>query len=172
MSWEARLSRSLQQKGGSLNIKNILWIKENQIAQVKEFSAFLCMGRCKSLGSLKSFLSYASQLCGVSVLCFHILSSSMLTAGSGCSQWLWDHADILLLPKCPEGSEAYTGEPNSLMIVKSLFTIWQEIFHFSILISPTGDPSNLTVESFSSSLKLCLWRKTPFTRHFGQRPQV
>ena len=28
-----------------------------QISQVKEFSAFLGVGRCKSLGSLKSFLS-------------------------------------------------------------------------------------------------------------------
>ena len=36
-------------------------VKENQIFQVKEFSAFLCMERCKSLGSLKSFLSYAPQ---------------------------------------------------------------------------------------------------------------
>ena len=39
-----------------------------QTSQVKEFSAFLCMGRCKSLGSLKSFLSYASQLSGASTL--------------------------------------------------------------------------------------------------------
>ena len=38
------------------NIKRLLLIKENQISQGKEFSAFLCMGRCKSLGSLKSFL--------------------------------------------------------------------------------------------------------------------
>ena len=37
------------------------------------------MGRCRSLGSLKSSLSYASQLSGASVLgvfCFHILSSN------------------------------------------------------------------------------------------------
>ena len=31
-------------------------LKENQISQVKEFSTFLLIGRCKSLGSLKSFL--------------------------------------------------------------------------------------------------------------------
>ena len=30
--------------------------------QVKEFSILLCTGRCKSLGLLKSFLSYTSQL--------------------------------------------------------------------------------------------------------------
>ena len=38
------------------NIKRLLLIKENQVSQVKEVSAFLCMGRHKSLGSLKSFL--------------------------------------------------------------------------------------------------------------------
>ena len=45
-----------------------------KISQVKEFRAFPCVGRCKSLGSLESFLSHASQLCWFSVLCFHILS--------------------------------------------------------------------------------------------------
>ena len=43
----------LQQRAGSLNIKRLLLLKENQISQVKEFSAFLCMGKCKSLGSQK-----------------------------------------------------------------------------------------------------------------------
>ena len=47
-----------------------LWVKENKISQVKEFSAFLCMVRCKSLGWLKSFLSYASQISGASILYF------------------------------------------------------------------------------------------------------
>ena len=54
-----------------------------QTSQVKEFSAFLCMGRCKSLGSLKSFLSYASQLSGASIFWFSVLtlgSSHSLTA--------------------------------------------------------------------------------------------
>ena len=37
----------LQQRAGSQNIKWLLLIKENQIFQVKEFSAFLCMGRHK-----------------------------------------------------------------------------------------------------------------------------
>ena len=52
--------------------------------QVKEFSTFLCVGRCKTLGSLKSFLLYASQLSGASILCFHILS--FLRAQ--CREWL------------------------------------------------------------------------------------
>ena len=47
---------------------------------------FLCMGRCKSLGSLWSFLSYASQLPGASIShFFHSLSSSVFTTGSGFS---------------------------------------------------------------------------------------
>ena len=46
----------LQQRAGSLNIKRLLLVKENQISQIKEFNAFLCMGRYKSLGTLKSFL--------------------------------------------------------------------------------------------------------------------
>ena len=61
---QVRLHRSLQQRAGSLNIKWLLLVKENQISQVEEFRAFLCMGRCESLGELKSFLSYASQLSG------------------------------------------------------------------------------------------------------------
>ena len=46
----------LWQRADSLNIKRWLLIKETQIFQSKEFRTFLCMGRCKSLGSLKSFL--------------------------------------------------------------------------------------------------------------------
>ena len=58
----------LQQRTGGLNTKWFLLIQENQIFQVREFSAFLCMERCKSLGSLKSFLSYAYPLSGTSIL--------------------------------------------------------------------------------------------------------
>ena len=74
----------LQQRTGSLNIKRLLLIKENQLSQVKEFSTFQYMGRCKSLGSLKSFLSYALHLPEASILYFHILSS----LGAHCRQWL------------------------------------------------------------------------------------
>ena len=40
-----RLYRSLQERGGSLNIKVVLRIKENQLSQVKEFSTFPLYGR-------------------------------------------------------------------------------------------------------------------------------
>ena len=42
---------------------------------MKEFGVFLCMRTCKSLGSLKPFLSYAPQLCDQYPVFFHILSS-------------------------------------------------------------------------------------------------
>ena len=34
---------------------------KNQISQINDFHAFLCIGRCKSLGSLKLFLRYAKE---------------------------------------------------------------------------------------------------------------
>ena len=91
-----------QQSAGSLNIKRLLLIKENQISQVKGFSAFLCMGRCKSLGSLKSFSepSRAPQLSGAYVLCFPLGSPAMVAA-------ITEDCDILCL------------------------LTFQEIFHFS-----------------------------------------
>ena len=46
----------LRQRPGSQDFKRLLLIKENLVSEVKEFSAIVCVGRCKSLGSLKSFL--------------------------------------------------------------------------------------------------------------------
>ena len=44
------------------------------------------MGMYKSLGSLKSFLSYAPQLSGATILFSHPeISLSGLTVGNGCS---------------------------------------------------------------------------------------
>ena len=66
-----------------MNIKQLLLIKENQISQVKEFSAFLSKGRAWAHWnhSFHMHLSYLSPVFCV----FHILSSSVLTVGSGCS---------------------------------------------------------------------------------------
>ena len=71
---EPRFIGVLQQRPGSQYIRGLLLTKENQTSQVQEFSTFLCMGRCKSLGSLKSFLSYAPQLSGARILGFLIQS--------------------------------------------------------------------------------------------------
>ena len=74
------LYRSFYNKGylnkGSLNIKRLLLIKEHQISQIKEFSTFLCMGKWKSLDSLKSFFSCISAISWSLPCVFHILSSS------------------------------------------------------------------------------------------------
>ena len=71
--WGGRGSQVRQKfiaRGGWSEHRRVLLIRENQVSQVKEFSAFLCMGRWNSLGLLKSFLSCASQLSGASILWF------------------------------------------------------------------------------------------------------
>ena len=86
-----RLYRSLQERAGTRNIKRLLLIKENQMSQVKEFSTFLCMGRCKSLGSLKSFLLYASQRSGASIRIFHTSPHPhppLQLLNAHCGEWL------------------------------------------------------------------------------------
>ena len=56
------------------------------MCQVKKFSALLYMGRSKSLGSLKPFLSHASQLsCGQNPVVFTSWVPLGLTTGSGCN---------------------------------------------------------------------------------------
>ena len=106
---DAGYTQVLYPRAGSLNIKRLLLIKENQLSQVKQFSAFLCMGRCKNLGSLKSLLSYTSQLpySAQYLVFFHILSF----LGSHHRQQLQSDgcliAGILLLPECLQGSGPY-----------------------------------------------------------------
>ena len=77
-------------------IKRLLLINENQICQVTEFSAFLCMERCKSLGSLKSF------------------------------RWswgaIWGQYPVFSHPGFPQGLPLHIGEAQLLMTVKSFFT--------------------------------------------------
>ena len=96
-----RLYGNLQQKAGILNIKNILavlWIKENQISQVKESSTFLCTERGKSLGSLSHMhLSYMRPISCV----FTSSAPLWLTIGSGCIYvWCLPHP-AGVLPECP-----------------------------------------------------------------------
>ena len=86
-----RMYRSFcNKRPGSQTIKRLLLIKENQPSQFQEFSTFLCMGRCKSLGSLTSFLWYAAQLSEASILFFLILSLLRVHCRVGCSSWLLD----------------------------------------------------------------------------------
>ena len=74
----------LQQRAGCLNIRRLLSVKGNSIFQVMAFRAFLCVGGCKSLGSLELSLSHASQPSWPSILCFHILSC----LGAHRREWL------------------------------------------------------------------------------------
>ena len=60
----ARLYRSFETKGRESEGQIINANYRRRITEVKAFSTFLCMRRCKSLGSLKSFPWYAPQLWG------------------------------------------------------------------------------------------------------------
>ena len=94
-------------RSGSWNIKRLLLIKENQISQVKELSTFLYMRKCKSLGSLKSFLWHALQASRASILCFLILSLFTPSRVGECCRWwiffvfilsfLWLHTWVQLV---------------------------------------------------------------------------
>ena len=83
------------------------------------------MGRCKSPGSLKSFVSHVSQLPGAS-----ILSSSVLTLGSSCSliaaQW-----QILFSFLGPPRAQKLEGW-NCYWLCHPCLLIKQEILHYFI----------------------------------------
>ena len=68
--------------------------EKRETRHLKEFSVFLYMGRCKSLGSLKSFLWYAPQLSWPSILfCFFvfpILNPLSVHSWGRCSGWWLD----------------------------------------------------------------------------------
>ena len=112
----------MQQRAESLNSKTLLLIKENQASQVKEFSAFVCMGRCKSLGSLKPFLSYASQPSGVSILCVsHSPQIPVLTIGSSCSLMATRQQVLFSFLAALQAQKFTFGGPESFMAGTSLF---------------------------------------------------
>ena len=111
---------------------------------LKEFSIFLHMGRCKSLGPLKSFLSHASQLSGVSILCFFTCwVSSVLTIGSGATS---------RLPYCKHCSSQVPSEFrnshlegwNCWWLWQPCLLIWQEILHLSLTTKETTERTQAT----------------------------
>ena len=75
----------------NLKVKSYILLDRNfedfkpgrQHINFKQFSTFLCMGRCKNLGSLKSFPQYAPQLSGSLYPISQV--SSGLTIGCSCS---------------------------------------------------------------------------------------
>ena len=68
--------KSATKRVGNLNIKDYDLVRKTRY-QVKEFSVLLCIGRCKLLSSLNTFLSYATQLFGAKsyFLIVYILNS-------------------------------------------------------------------------------------------------
>ena len=117
---------------GSLDFKRLLLIEENQISQVKEIGAFLRMGRCRRLGSLK-FISYASQLSWASILSFFPPSWAPLglTIGNSCglmatrSQIFFSFLSALRV-------QQHTLEGhNGWWLWHPCLLIRQEIFYFS-----------------------------------------
>ena len=92
---------------------------------MKEFSTLRCMGRYKSLGLLKPFLSYASQLSGASILHLfrypphpQILSAS---TGSGGSPMAAREQALFFLGTLRAQKSTFRG-PESLIAVPSFFT--------------------------------------------------
>ena len=65
-------------------------------------------------GSLTPLLRRVPQLSGTRILCFHILSRSGLTVGSGCGL-LAANGRYSFLPELPWGSPGDAGGPQSLM---------------------------------------------------------
>ena len=86
----------------------IFLIKENQICQVKEFSPFLRVGRCKTLGSLKSLPIKIRKLC--------YLKIASISA-------IWSQYPVLLPPEFPQDSPLGSG--YSLMAAR-----WQVFVSF------------------------------------------
>ena len=115
---------------GSLNVKILLLIIENQIPQVKEFNAFLYVGWCRSLGSLKSFSWYAPQVSGASPCLVTSWDSSRLTIGSGFSLMAatWQ---VFFLSWVSFGFTSSCWRAANTDDILCLL-IWQEIFHFSV----------------------------------------
>ena len=118
---------------GVCNKGQVVWtsklfggIKENQLPQVKEFSTFLYMGRCKGLGSLKSVLFiYISAIWGPVSCNF----SHPEFFRSPCREWLypdgcWITQARFYFTSVLEGWDCWWLWHPCLLI-------WQEIFHFS-----------------------------------------
>ena len=99
------------------------------------------MGRCKSLGLLKLFLSYASQLTGASILIwfFHILSS-LLTIGSSGSL-IGARSLVLFFLKTLQAQQFTFGGPESLIAIESLIPSDHLVLCHPLLLLPSIFPS-------------------------------
>ena len=119
---------------GSWNIKGLLLTKENQTSLLKEFGAFLCKGRYKHLGSLKSCFWYAIPLSGASILCFLMGVSSGCMVQGCCShltaRWAWQWAAPLSPSWVPSGLTVRAAVRASCLDGSNVlcWLIWQQYF--------------------------------------------
>ena len=106
---------------------------------------FLCMRRCKNLGSLKSFICFTHELSKACILFFPIWVPSECTLRG----WLraWQPQPVYL------HSEFSQGSCSDLMAVKS-FVYWCGRQHFSFTIEKFKMPNNIRIGQYSG---LCLW---------------
>ena len=90
------------------------------------------MGKCKSLGSVKSFLWYVPQLSGASFLRFHILSFLRVHHGEWLQPDGCQMADILsILSSLRAQQLTIHGGCNCWWLWHPCLLVWQEIFRFS-----------------------------------------
>ena len=104
--------------------KVLLWSRENQISQVKEFSTLLCMGRCKSLGSLKSF--------------FPCISWGHAPCTFSHPEFPWAHLrEWLQSDSCQtRGIFLLSEHPGNWWLYHLGLLIWQETLHSSWPVVP------------------------------------
>ena len=171
--------RKLLQEGGRKNWATYKFITKTAgnmnikiRYQVKEFS-ILCVGRCKPLGSLKSFLSFASQLSGAKSL-------SLFTLRSG--RWL-----LLAFPQSSSAVIMVSGRICWISVLGALIHIWRpeitdscdisslltclEIFSFYIIIIDflvNSYKVNRSSLQWFVSLKLCIYLYSPY--HMCESP--
>ena len=102
-------------------------------------SSNLCMGRCKILKLLKSFLAYASQLSGANIL--HFYRNVLLFLNSLRSQRAVITYDYEILKFLVQGVVLLVGMTHKFTVrgqnLRQLWhflpTTWQEIFHFMLV---------------------------------------
>jgi len=120
----------LQQRAGGLDIKRLLLVKENQISQVREFSTFLCLGRCESgLTGIVPLICVSALLGQYPVFFAHPERSF----GAHHREWLqldgYQVPCVLPLPECPGGSHGRAAIADDCDVL--FFLIWQETLPFS-----------------------------------------
>ena len=115
------------------SIKMLPLIKENQISPDNEFSPFLFMGRCKSLGSWKSFLWCEPQLIRASILFFPVLYPFRALLWVGGKVWWLDGLSILCL---------LIGQAIFFILISysRAFKDWNPLYFREELIIPTVFP--------------------------------